>query len=125
MFNLGNLYLTFGSLDCDTDIYMVKVYNRDLSIEEHMDNFIADAPYPSDIVARFNRNNIMSTNNIMGKEDFDIAELSLRNPECLIHAYEIDRMTKNKRDSITNCSYWQYHNSKEPILSATDVTIKV
>jgi hypothetical protein len=52
-------------------------------------------------------------------------KLALANPDCLVHTYEISRMTLNKDDKIKGCKYAQYHNSTTPVLMSDNATIRV
>jgi hypothetical protein len=51
--------ITIGSNQCDVDIYTIKVYNRSLTENEHLRNFIADAPTPKEMMDRYKRNDIL------------------------------------------------------------------
>lgn len=113
--------ILIGSTECDIDIYLVKVYEKTLSNEEHLKNFIADAPSAEEMMIRFNRNDILDKE----RNEISPALLAQKNPNCLVHVYEVPRMPKTKKDEIAGCKYWQYLNSDTPWLSATDVTMKV
>lgn len=113
--------ITIGSADCDVYLYMVKLYEASLTDNNHLDNFIADAPNATEMVARFNRNNIVNKDS--GEISYTL--LAEKNPDCQIHLYEMDRMTKNKKDPVPNCKYSQYKGSKDAILTAEGVTVKV
>lgn len=114
--------ITIGSTDCDVYVYLVKVYERTLSKEEHINNFIVDAPNKSEIMQRFNRNDILDNNG-----EISPYKLAEKNPDCQVHLYEIDRMTVSKKDPVDNCHYEQYNNGNGeiPALTADNVTIKV
>lgn len=112
--------LTIGSDDCDVDIYLIKLYNKELKTEEHISNFIMDAPNSNEMINRYRRNNILDD-----RGEISPSLLAAANKDCLVHVYEIERMTKHKKDPIKGCTYQQYHNSLTPVLTATDVTIKV
>jgi hypothetical protein len=51
--------IVIGSNECDVDIYTVKLYNRSLTEQEHLRNFIADATTPQEMLDRYNRNDIL------------------------------------------------------------------
>lgn len=116
----SNQYITIGSAECDVDLYMMKVYEKTLSDENHLQNFIADAPNAEEMIRRFNRNNILDD-----RHEISPTLLAMANPECLVHVYEIPRMTKTKKDLVPGCIYDQYHNSNSVSLHANNVTIKV
>lgn len=52
--NLGDIIL--GSDDCDLYIYRMRAYNRALSSEEILKNFIADGRTPANMIQRYTRN---------------------------------------------------------------------
>lgn len=115
-----NQYITIGSEDCDVQIYVVKVYEKGLTDEQHLQNFIADAPGAAEMIARYNRNNILDERN-----EISPTLLAKANPGCHVNVYEISRMTKTKKDKIPGCSFAQYLNSDQAHLTANNVTIKV
>ena len=51
--------IVIGSADCDIDIYLIKIYETTLTDEEHLQNFIVDAPNAIEIINRYDRNNIL------------------------------------------------------------------
>ena len=112
--------ITIGSDECDVYLYMLKVYERHLSEENHLTNFIADAPNANEMLARFRRNNILDDNG-----EISYLKLANANPECRVHLFDIARMTTNKKDPVQGCTYTQYHGSNEAVLSAEDVAIQV
>lgn len=112
--------ITIGSVDCDTYIYMIKVYEKSLTDNEHLENFIADALNAEEMMRRYRRNDILNSNGVI-----DPQRLAVANPDCLVHVYQIDRMTKTKKDKVTGCTYDQYHGSNQIALHADNVTIKV
>ena len=113
--------ITIGSRDCDVYIYMIKLYERELTTEEHLTNFILDAPNAEEMMARHKRNDILDPD----RKIIDPILLAKANSDCLVHVYEIPRMTIKKKDPISGCKYSQYHNSDSPILRADNVMIKV
>lgn len=54
--------ITIGSDDCDTYIYRMKAYTSALSAEDVLSNFVADARTASEMIARYNRNQIFDEN---------------------------------------------------------------
>lgn len=114
------LPITIGSEDCDVNIYAIKLYEKSLTNEEHLQNFIADAPNAEEMVSRFRRNDILDE-----RGEISPTLLASANPDCLVHVYEIPYMTKTKKDKVNNCTYTQYHGSDQAVLNADGITIKV
>lgn len=112
--------ITIGSIDCDVHIYMIKLYETSLTNNEHLQNFIADAPNAEEMIKRFKRNDILDERN-----EISPTLLAKANKDCLVHVYEIDRMTRTKKDKVPHCTYDQYHGSDQVSLHAENVTIKV
>lgn len=118
---IDNTSIVIGSNDCDICLYMIKLYETSLTDDQHLDNFIADAPNATEMVLRFNRNDIINEDN----GEISYIKLAEKNPDCRVHLYEMERMTMNKNDPIENCSYAQYKGSKDAILTAEGVKVKV
>ena len=114
-------FLTVGSPDCDVYLYLVKTYDRHLDNEEHIKNFIADAPNSNEMLARHNRNDIIDD-----KGEISYIKLAQKAPNCKVHVYDIPRMTLTKDDKVAGCSYSMYQGSPEAIISSKEkVTIRV
>lgn len=113
--------IVIGSTNCDVYVYLVKAYEKYLSKEEHIDNFIVDAPNTEEMLSRYNRNDIRDTS---GKISY--SKLIEKNPDCHAFLYRIDRMTTSKEDKVGGCDYQHYHsNSEVPDETASNVEIKV
>ena len=112
--------LVIGSEDCDVYIYLIKVYERHLKDDDHLNNFIADAPNAAEMVSRFRRNDILDETG-----EISPTKLAAANPDCRVHVYDISRMTMHKKDKVENCTYTQYHGGSNAVLNADGVTIKV
>ena len=116
--------IVIGSDDCDVYIYMVKVYETYITRENHVINFIADAPNAVEMVERYNRNDILAENG-----EIDYQKLANQNPNCRVHLWDIPRMTQNKmkKDPVPGCSYQQIYvnGSERDQLTAENVTIGV
>ena len=119
---LGGSTIEIGSDDCDVCIYLIKLYETDLTIDEHMSNFFADAPNAEEMVRRFKRNDIMDTNR---NNEINPQRLAKANPDCLVHIYEVPHIPQNKKDETYPCRYEQYHGSEDAKLYAEGVMIKV
>lgn len=113
--------ITIGSTDCDVYVYLVKAYEKYLSEDEHLNNFIIDAPNTEEMLARYERNNILDTSG-----NISYSKLVEKNPDCNAFLYRIDRMTKSKKDPVSGCDYQRYHSNPEvPDETASNVDIKV
>lgn len=114
--------IVVGSDDCDVYIYLIKAYNRYLTQEQHLSNFIIDAPNAEEIISRYNRNDILDPSS--GEISYN--KLIEKNPGCHAFLYEIPYMTKSKKDKVLDCSYQHYYSkSTEPDETASGVEIKV
>lgn len=125
--------LIIGSDDCDVFIYLIKFYKKHLTSEEHLQNFIIDAPNASEIISRFNRNDIVlkdgSGNNYISPE-----LLAEKNPECNVYIYDIPYIPTSKEDvyitdkdgnQITECcKFTHLKGSKEAIRSYEGVKMR-
>ena len=96
-------YITIGSNDCDVYIYLVKVYPTYISRENHIVNFIADAPNAQEMIQRYNRNDILDASGEINYE-----KLAEKNPDCRVWLYDIPQMTISKKDKISNCVFNQF-----------------
>ena len=116
--------IVIGSPDCDVYIYLVKLYETYLTRENHIVNFIADAPNAVEMVARYDRNDVLADNG-----EVDYMKLATKNPNLRIHLWDIPRMTQNKikKDPVAGCSYQQIYmaGSEADQISAENVTIGV
>ena len=121
-FNLLDDVITIGSQDCDVSLYMIKVYDKGLSDDEHLRNFIADAPNAEEMLNRFRRNDIKDDER---NNEISYTKLAKANPDCYVHLYDIPKMTKRKKDPVYGCVYDQYKGSDISTLHAEGVTIKV
>ena len=115
--------ITIGSEDCDVYIYMVKAYEVYLTRDNHIENFIADAPNAQEMVARYDRNNVLTD----AGNEISYEKLAAQNPKCRVHLWDIPRMTEGKKDYVTGCSYQQIYNAGDARhqLTASNVTINI
>ncbi len=116
--------IVIGSEDCDVYLYLVKVYETQITLDNHMENFIADAPNATEMVERYNRNDILSQNG-----EISYLKLAEQNPKCRVHLWNIPRMTQNKikKDPVAGCSYQQIYlaGDEGDQITAENVTIGV
>lgn len=104
-----NTNLVIGSDDCDVYVYLVKSYPTVLTRNEHIENFIADAPNAQEMLRRYNRNNIL---NQSGEIDYEA--LADQAPDCRIWLYDIPRMTQSKEDKVYPCGFKQIWHEDDP-----------
>jgi len=100
--NANAANFVIGSTDCDVYIYLVKYYPTVLSRDDHVTNFIADAPNAVEMIQRYNRNDILDAD-----EDIDYEKLAQNNPDCRVWLYDIERMTKDKEDRVNVYNFQQ------------------
>lgn len=98
--------IVIGSPDCDVNIYLVKAYETYLNMDNHIENFIADAPNAQEMVLRYERNDILSDSGEISYE-----KLAEKNPECRVHLWDVPRMTQGKKDYVEGCHYQQIYKA--------------
>lgn len=96
--------IVIGSDLCDVYIYTMKVYERRLTENEHLNNFIIDAPNTNEMMARYNRNNIVDNSG-----EISYTKLIEKNPDCHAYVYRIPKMTTSKDDKVGGCDYFELH----------------
>lgn len=113
--------IVIGSPECDVQVYLIKHYPKHLTNEEHLNNFIMDAPNPAEMMERFRRNDILGDNG-----DISYEKLIAVCPNLPIHVYDVSRMTTGKTEEtkVKDCKYNQYLGSITPHIHAEGVTIK-
>lgn len=113
--------IIIGSSECDVQVYLIKHYTKHLTDEEHLNNFITDAPNPTEMMNRFRRNDILG-----GNGDISYEKLIAACPNLPIHVYDVSRMTTGKGDGdeTNGCIYNQYLGSNTPHIHAENVIIK-
>ena len=87
--------LHIGSDDCDVWIYRIKMYSNALSRYEVLDNFIADCANPTEMIARYERNDIFTVSG-----EIDRAKLAQRNPNLRVIRLSAPKMTTAKTDEV-------------------------
>lgn len=112
--------IVIGSNDCDVYIYMVKAYETYLTPDNHIENFIADAPNAQEMVLRYERNDILADNGEISYE-----KLAAKNPEARIHLWNIPRMTEGKKDYVDGCSYQQIYNAGDARHQLTAENVRI
>lgn len=94
--------IEIGSDLCDVCVYVAKAYERKLSFDEHLDNFIMDAPSAIKMMERYRRNDIIDNNGEISYE-----KLIKANPQCHAYLYDIPRLTTSKDDKVDDCTYYE------------------
>lgn len=129
VFNTGTSFqqniaknITIGSDQCDVYVYLVKIYEKRLSALEHLNNFILDAPSINEKLARFERNDILGSNNEISYE-----KLVTKNPGCHAYLYKLTEngMTTGKEDE-KDCDYTEYYlTADKPVLQSSGAKVFV
>lgn len=96
--------ITIGSDDCDVHIYRIKAYTMNLTDDEMMDNFIADAKNADEMINRYIRNNILDSS---GNLDPDV--LAEKCPKLRIIKIDAPRFTTGKKDKVVSTSFQQIY----------------
>jgi hypothetical protein len=117
--------ITIGSADCDVKLYMMKAYDNYLSNDNHMENFIADAPNAQEMVERYERNDILDANG-----NISYLLTAQKNPNLRVHVYDIVRLFEGnkKAAAITGNGYRMFlasEDAQNAILSAENVSMKI
>ena len=60
--------ISIGSNNCGIDVYTIRVYNQNLSMQQMLENFIADTPVGSIMLERYLRNNVYNEYGEITKE---------------------------------------------------------
>lgn len=122
-YNSGSLFnhsqpITIGSPYCDVRIYRMKVYNKELTDKDIVNNFIADARNIDDMVARYNRNQIydndgqiIATDQIGG---FSIDALMKAAPDLRFIMLECPQFTNDKDNKIDDCTVYHRYPKGRP-----------
>ena len=103
--------LTIGSPDCDVWLYRCKYYDISLGDADMMDNYIADAPDPDEMIARYEGNsvddgagNIITDWNAASIDEAYINNLAKKNPGLRVIKLRVPRFTTDKNDKVSGSS---------------------
>ena len=102
--------IVIGSDLADVCIYLVKVYERKLTENEHLDAFILDAPNSNEMMRRYVRNDIVDNSGEISYE-----KLVQKNPNCHAYVYRIPKMTTSKDDKVGGCEYFELFGENNTI----------
>ena len=127
--NSGPISLRIGSEDCDVYLYLIKFYQKHLNSDEHLNNFIMDAPNATEMMKRFNRNHITIKDG-QGNVYISPQLLAEKNPDCNVFMYEIPHIPTSKSDvhygdgNVKCCNFTLLKGSKDAIRSYTGVALR-
>ena len=103
--------LTIGSADCDVWLYRCKYYDISLGDADIMDNYIADAPDPDEMIARYEANsvddgagNIITDWNAASIDEAYINNLAKSRPGLRVIKLRVPRFTTDKNDKVSGGS---------------------
>lgn len=95
--------IVLGSADCDIYLYMIKAYPFSIDRDKHIDNFIMDAPNATEMIARYERNDILDT---YGEIDYE--KLYQNNRDCRVFLFSVPYLTNDKDNKVDDCYFQQF-----------------
>ena len=104
-------YITLGSPDCDLHIYRMKVYNTSLTPVDILNNYIADARTTTEMIDRYERNQIYDENQNLTPDSF--AE---KCPWLRVYKLSAPHFTNNKSDKVPDTTIQQLYKNGDPVL---------
>lgn len=102
--------ITIGSDNCDVLVYRMKTYSMNLSDDEILDNFIADAKNADEMIERYNRNNITDAS---GELNPDL--LAERCPNLRIIKISAPTFTTGKKNEVADTIIQQIYKNGRAI----------
>lgn len=98
--------ITIGSDDCDVIVYRMKSYGMNLTDDEILDNFIADAKNAEEMVSRYMRNDITDAS---GELTPDL--LAEKCPDLRIIKISAPTFTTGKKNEVANTTIQQIYKN--------------
>ena len=112
-------YITLGSESCDLYIYRFKAFRKAMTSKEIINNYITDARSASEMLKRYNRNQIYNdaVNDLNAPSGYDesyIEYFASKCPDLRVILLSCPRFTKNKSDKVQGCTTRQiYTNGRD------------
>ena len=103
--------ITLGSDKCDLHIYRLKVYNTSLTDRGILNNFIADARNATEMIARYDRNQIYDENQSLTPEI-----LAEKCPWLRVYVVSAPYFTNKKSDKVPYTTIRQIYKNGDPLL---------
>jgi hypothetical protein len=95
--------IEIGSHECDIDLYTVRSYSTDLSVQQILQNYAYDIPKPAEKINIFLRNNIFANNNDKtGRPTISLQKLETARPDLpqifVTLDHKVDALPYDKSD---------------------------
>lgn len=102
--------ITIGSPDCDVIVYRMKSYMMNLTDDEILDNFIADAKNAEEMIERYTRNDIT---NVSGELQPDL--LAEKCPNLRVIKISAPTFTTGKKNEVSDTTIQQIYKNGRAI----------
>ena len=102
--------ITIGSPDCDVVVYRMKSYMMNLTDDEILDNFIADAKNAEEMIERYTRNDIT---NVSGELQPDL--LAEKCPSLRVIKISAPTFTTGKKNEVADTTIQQIYKNGRAI----------
>lgn len=98
--------ITIGSPDCDVQVYRMKSYMMNLTDDEILDNFIADAKNAEEMIERYTRNDITD---VSGELNPDL--LAEKCPDLRVIKISAPTFTTGKKNEVSDTTIQQIYKN--------------